>query len=83
MDEQGIKSPHDVDNALKSMSAMTRLEELSNAEGWNAAAKFEDGVIAIAAGRGLDLSGDLDCWDVDCQRQQLEKFEKLKSPEVV
>jgi len=74
IDEEGIKSPDDLDGALKSEKALTRLEELANAEGLYAATKFEDGVIAIAAGRGLDLSGDLDCWHVDCQRQQLEKL---------
>ena len=63
---------------ISSRPALQRLQEIAQLEGWQAAAPYLGGGPAIAVGRGLDLSGHLDCYHPECQLQQVnEVFSRI------
>ncbi len=74
MDEIGLRDRSDIPRALSSAQSLSRLEELAQSEGRPAANRVEDARPTIAVGRGLDLSGYLDCYHPKCQLAQVNEL---------
>ncbi len=73
VDEYEVGSREDAVALLQPGSAaVRRLHEIASGEGWAPAGPYSGGGPAILAGRGLDLSGSLDCCHYVCQKRQVD-----------
>jgi hypothetical protein len=73
MDEYGIATLEQAKSLLHPHKrAVRRLEEIAAAVPWRALSAHSGAGTAIVAGRGIDLSGDLDCCHQVCQRKQVD-----------
>jgi hypothetical protein len=73
MDEYGVASQEDGRRLLKpGSSAVRRLADIAASVTWEPLAPYRSESSAILAGRGIDLSGDLDCCHLACQIDQVD-----------
>jgi hypothetical protein len=74
-DEYDVKSTADLDALfVPDTAAARRLWELTAEEPWHPLAPFAGAEPAIVAGRGIDLSGELDCHHHECQIRQADRL---------
>ncbi|MFG1901532.1 hypothetical protein [Micromonospora carbonacea] len=73
MDEFEIKNEQRLEKVLiPGKRAVTRLQEIAAEDPWTSLDPHDSPGSAIVAGRGADLSGDLDCCHAVCQRNQID-----------
>jgi hypothetical protein len=73
VDEFEVAGREDADALLRPGSAaVRRLHEIASGEEWGPAQPYSGVGPAILAGRGLDLSGNLDCCHYVCQKRQVD-----------
>lgn len=73
LDEFELKSSTDVERLLlPPAKAVRRLHEIAASEPWEPPEPYSSPGPAIVAGRGIDLSGDLDCCHRVCQARQVD-----------
>jgi hypothetical protein len=73
LDEFELNSSTDVEKLLQpSAKAVKRLHEIAASQPWQPPEPYSRAGPAIVAGRGIDLSGDLDCCHRVCQTRQVD-----------
>jgi hypothetical protein len=73
LDEYEVRTSDQVARLLREGNpALLRLQEVAGAVTWQPAPPYDGGGMAILAGRGIDLSGQLSCLHPDCQRRQVD-----------
>lgn len=73
IDEYDVRSVDDARRLLRPGSAATRrLHDLAAEVTWGPLPAYDGGGVALVAGRGIDLSGDLDCCHAVCQTRQVD-----------
>jgi hypothetical protein len=76
MDENGVKSDWHVDKVLKSKARLKHLRDTAEAtpyttEALAGSARSES---ILVGGRGIDLSGDLECSNWECKKRQVDRL---------
>ncbi len=75
IDEYEVGSTEEARKLLRPRSrSLRRLHELAAAVEWGPLAPYEGVGSALLAGRGIDLSGDLDCCHEVCQTKQVDEL---------
>lgn len=72
-DVAGVQTERDIIKAMSDDETMRELRRAARANEAHARAALPSGV-RILAGRGLDLSGELDCWALDLRLRQVERL---------
>ena len=71
LDQYSVK---DLDKARKLLSNEAAREEMRSLAKGSASNRHQDRVNSILAGRGIDLSGHLDCNGASCRRRQVDEL---------
>lgn len=76
MDEFDVKSNKDVGRLLctSNRKALEALDEIASQETWRPLEAHAGSPFSLVAGRGIDLSGDLDCCHRVCQTRQVDQL---------
>jgi hypothetical protein len=72
IDKHGVTEPSDALKALRSKGALSDLIDSMPPPKGGTAQKAASASTSIVAGRGLDLSGQLDCTDAECRHRQVD-----------
>ncbi|WP_204072791.1 hypothetical protein [Planotetraspora phitsanulokensis] len=71
IDEKAIKSEKDIDRVVKRRATFGELERIAEVIPYTTEEVSHEGPYALA-GRGMDLTGELDCYAWNCQKKQVD-----------
>jgi hypothetical protein len=75
IDETAIKTSKDAKRVVQEAAALDRLRERASEVKYGIEPlDVDDEGMVLVAGRGIDLSGELECNNFDCKRQQVDRL---------